>query len=265
MEQNDTTRTMGHSFGTVADGYDRYRPEPPDAALDWLIPEGARSVVELGAGTGALTRRLLARGLEVRCIEPDERMREVLAARAPAAEVLEGHAEALPMADGSADVVIGASMWHWVDETRAIPEVARVLKPGGRFALLWNGTNRRVPWLRSLWAGGVTLDEDQASALDSRRRRRHDVDLHGSAAFSAPEEELLSYDVPMTRDALLGLLGTYSAIITMDPVERERYLGGAVAFLDREGIGAGGAEVAVPMRCLCWRAERSPGAAESAA
>ena len=131
-------------------------------------------------------------------------------------EILEGRAEELPAADASYDVVTAQSAWHWVDESRAIPEVARVLRPGGRLALVWNGTDRSVDWMRTLWAGGVELDPEDRSKTDHRRRRRHQVDelvLH--EWFIDPETKLFTWSRTMTKDELIALAATYSAVIVM--------------------------------------------------
>lgn len=77
-------------FGAVAEDYDRYRPELPEAVLDWLLPSGCRVALDLGAGTGSATRVLARRAPQVIAVEPDPRMRALIAGRAPEAEVLEG-------------------------------------------------------------------------------------------------------------------------------------------------------------------------------
>jgi ubiquinone/menaquinone biosynthesis C-methylase UbiE len=118
------------SFGSVAADYDRYRPAPPPQALDWLIPPDATAVLDLAAGTGTVTRLLIGRAARVVAVEPDERMRAVLAARCPEAEVLEGRGEDIPLPDASVDAVAIASAWHWLDPDRAVPEIVRVLRPG---------------------------------------------------------------------------------------------------------------------------------------
>jgi ubiquinone/menaquinone biosynthesis C-methylase UbiE len=151
----DSDDVLRRSFGSIADRYDRFRPGPPDEAVQRAVPVGALDVLELGAGTGGLTRRLVRRHPHVRAVEPDGRMRAILLERAPEAEVVAGSAEEIPAEDSSFDAVVGASMWHWVDEARALPEVARVLRAGGSFSLLWNGVDRSVDWVRSLWAGGA--------------------------------------------------------------------------------------------------------------
>src|SRR5271154_6006219 len=172
MEQDEQTRVRSKSFGAIADDYDRYRPGPPEEAVTWLLPPGATDVLEVGAGTGAMTRRLVEQVSHVRAVEPDDRMRAVLAQTVPQAEVVAGSAEEIPAADSSFDAVFVASAWHWVDEERAVPEVARVLRPGGWLSLVWSGPDRSVDWMRSLWAGGIELTEQERADLDARRRGR---------------------------------------------------------------------------------------------
>ena len=124
MPDRETRRL---SFGSVATDYDRYRPSPPPQALDWLIPPGARAVLDLAAGTGAVTRELVGRAPRVIAVEPDERMRAVLTARCPEAEVLAGRGEDIPLPDASVDAVVISAAWHWLDPERAVPEITRVL------------------------------------------------------------------------------------------------------------------------------------------
>src|SRR6516162_4240881 len=119
------------SFGSAAAAYERGRPSYPPEAIDWLLPRGARHVLDLGAGTGKLTTRLVERGLEVVAVDPIPDMLEVLRASLPETRALLGTAEEIPLADNSVDAVLVAQAWHWVDPGRAILEVARVLRPGG--------------------------------------------------------------------------------------------------------------------------------------
>jgi SAM-dependent methyltransferase len=244
------------SFGSIADGYDRFRPGPPEEAVRWAIPAEAVDVLELGAGTGGLTRQLVERHRHVRAVEPDERMRAVLHERAPDAEVVPGKAEEIPADDASFDAVIGASMWHWVDRSRALPEVARVLRPGGAFALLWSGTDRSIDWMRSLWAGGEELDQGEVNDEDSQRRRRHLVALPPDAPFVEPASRVVRWTRLMTREDLVGMAGTYSGVITLPAPEREAYLAGVSRYLETHDVPTRQGLVEVPMRCLCWRTSR---------
>lgn len=138
------------SFGPAAGRYERGRPPYPPAAVDWLLPAGARRVLDLGAGTGKLTRALLDRGLDVIAVDPSEGMLAELRRVLPAVPAEIGTAERIPLPDDSVDAVLVAQAWHWVDESRAVPEIARVLRPGGRLGLIWNLRDERVDWVRRL-------------------------------------------------------------------------------------------------------------------
>lgn len=245
---------LSKSFGSVADEYDRYRFGPSEEALDWLLPGGASDALEIGAGTGLLTRPLMQRVPHVTAVEPDDRMRAVLAARTPGAVVVAGCAENLPVDDRSCDVVIAASAWHWVDERRGVPEVARVLRPGGRFSLVWNGTDRSVDWVRTLWAGGLELSPDDQARLDARRRGRHVVDMDTEkGGFSAPETALVKWTRPMTKEDLVRHAATYSAVITMEEGARRAHLDSMRRYLDDHSQLARADVIDVPMRAYCWR------------
>ncbi|EUA91115.1 methyltransferase domain protein [Mycobacterium ulcerans str. Harvey] len=109
------------SFGSAAAAYERGRPSYPPEAIDWLLPAGARDVLDLGAGTGKLTTRLVERGLDVVAVDPIPEMLEVLRASLPRTLALLGTAEEIPLEDNSVDAVLVAQAWHWVDPARAIP------------------------------------------------------------------------------------------------------------------------------------------------
>src|SRR5579885_2647743 len=125
-------------FGAAADVYERARPSYPQAAVDWLVARAGlgpgRTVVDVGAGTGKLTRLLVPTGARVVAVEPLPEMRALI----EGAEVLEGTAEELPLDDASADVITVAQAFHWFDHDRALPELHRVLRPVGVLALFWN-------------------------------------------------------------------------------------------------------------------------------
>jgi SAM-dependent methyltransferase len=244
------------SFGSIAETYDRFRPGPPPEAVRWAVPAEAVDVLELGAGTGALTRQLVDEHAHVRAVEPDARMCAVLRERVPSAEVVAGQAEDIPAGDASFDAVIGASMWHWVDQTRALPEVARILRPGGSFSLLWSGTDRSVDWMRSLWAGDRELQGGDIDQADSRRRRRHVIDLGPDAPFVEPEHEVIRWTRLMAKEDLIGLAGTYSDVITLPAGERDEYLASVARFLETQKVPMRQGLVEVPMRCICLRTFR---------
>jgi SAM-dependent methyltransferase len=258
MRQDENTAILSRSFGEVADEYNRLRSGPSEEALRWLLPEGATDVLEIGAGTGILTRLLAERVDRLTAVEPDDRMRAVLAGADPRVDLLAGTAEEIPAGASSFDVVIAQSAWHWVDESRAVPEVARVLRPGGRLSLVWTGPDRSVDWMRSLWAGGIIFSPEEVAEQDSHRRGRHVVnpDASGASPFHEPETKLFRWSKPMTKADLVALSATYSAVITMDDEVRREHLHAMTRFLDAYEPLAGRDVVDVPMRSYCWRAAK---------
>ena len=116
-----------------------------------------------------------------------------------------------------------------------MPEAARVLRPGGRLALAWNGVDRSVDWMRALWAGGVELTSDEQTDVDQHRRRRHVVNVEPEAPARScePESQLFRWTRTMTKDELIGMAATYSAVITMDDGARRAHLDAMRRYLDR--------------------------------
>jgi ubiquinone/menaquinone biosynthesis C-methylase UbiE len=132
-------------FASAADAYERGRPDYPAAAIDWLVERldlrPGRTVVDLAAGTGKLTRLLVPSGAEVIAVEPIAEMR----AKIEDARVLEGAAEAIPLPDASVDAVTVAQAFHWFRAEEALAEIRRVLRPGGGLALVWNVRDESDP------------------------------------------------------------------------------------------------------------------------
>lgn len=146
----DDRRGRATSFGKVAEAYERSRPEYPADVVRWLVGEEPCDVVDLGAGTGKLTRSLVALGHRVTAVELLPEMIAHLRVAVPGAIAVEGEAEAIPLADGSADVVAVAQAFHWFDQQAALRECARVLRPGGRVALVWNVRDESEAWVADL-------------------------------------------------------------------------------------------------------------------
>ncbi len=242
------------SFGAVAEDYHRYRPGPPAEAVEWVLAGRRGLVVELGAGTGGLTARLVSRTGDVVAVEPDRRMHAVLASRVEGARVVTGRAEELPLVAGCADAVVGSSMWHWVDEALGPVEVARVLRPGGVLGLLWSGPDRTVDWVAGLQAVAGT---PSTPAEEERRRRRRHVRLAPDAPFESPETRVVGWTLDVTCDELVGLLCTYSRFIVLPEGDRRRRRDQLAAAVAAHPLLAGRAEVELPMRCACWRAVRT--------
>ena len=138
----------------MAAEYKRYRPDYPEEALRWAadrlgLARGAR-VLDLGAGTGKLTRGLVALGFDVVAVEPGAPMLDQLRKAVPEADALEGPAESIPLPDASVDAAFAGQAYHWFDRDRAVPDIHRVIREEGGLALLWNWWDERDPLQREL-------------------------------------------------------------------------------------------------------------------
>lgn len=232
------------SFGAAADIYERGRPPYPPEALDWLLPDGARRVLDLGAGTGKFTRLLVARGLDVVAVEPSAGMRAELARAVPGVPVLEGTAEQIPLNDGAADAVLVAQAWHWVDPERAVPEVARVLAAGGTLGLVWNVRDERHGWVAEL------------GRLIHQRPDQHQYSTAPPLGppFSPAERFDVRWACPLTERVLLDLVASRSYVITAPPAEREAILAGVRRLVATHPELAGRDTFALPYVTRCSRA-----------
>jgi SAM-dependent methyltransferase len=215
------------SFEHYAAEYDFGRPSWPSAAIGSLGLPRSAAVLDLGAGTGKLTRVLLGHFDRVTAVEPLDGMRALIPA---AAEVLAGMAEAIPLPDESFDAVFCGESFHWFDWPRALPEIARVLRPGGALALLWN----RGPEDGSRpWPHGVS--DVLARIKDSPGEKRYRAFAWRDAFRGAPFEELRHEPFPheedVARDALLARIGSWSQFTSRPPAERERLLAEIGSFL----------------------------------
>ena len=244
------------SFGVIAEDYDRLRPGPPDAAVDWLLPGHCQIAVDLAAGTGLLTRMLARKVPQVVAVEPDGRMASVLQARSPGVQVLQGTGEAIPMPDASADGVFVSAAWHWMDPDRAVLEIGRVLRDGGRFGVIWTSLDREADWLRELRRVGQAQTAGSAAQNDAEpRSSHHQVALPSSGLFGNVDTAYFGFKRKMTVSDVVDLLATYSGVITASPADRTAGLARARSALDERFPGA--AEIDLPMRARCWRADRA--------
>ena len=244
------------SFGAVAQDYDRLRPTAPPEAIDWLLPERREVTVDLGAGTGLLARAVAGKTGHVIAVEPDERMRAVLAARTPGIEVLAGRGEQIPLPDAGADVVLLSSAWHWLDPDLAVPEIARILRDGGRLGVIWTGRDRSVEWIRLLeWFRGPG-ELPGASRPDRDRDQAGDrvVRLPEGAPFVNIETAKFQFTRSMPVSDVIDMLATHSRVITAGAEARATGLARAEAALTARFPSAD--EIEVPMRSRCWRADR---------
>ncbi len=231
----------GLRFGTVAEDYDRYRPDPPPEAAGLFGDLSGERVLEVGAGTGKLTRFLRGLGAEVSVIEPDDAMRAVLVRRSPEVAVLDGRAESVPAPDASFDVVASSSAWHWFEQPTATIELARVLRDDGRIFVLWNGFSRDDPWMRDL----TRLREREGDP--GRRPRGWHAELAVGDLFREVRDVMIDWTYTLAIDAVVALFRTYSGAIVRSDEDR-RAMDVAVRARLRERFGDGPAELAMTLR-----------------
>lgn len=239
MPDAQNLHDLAAHFGSAADAYERGRPEHPPEVVALIagelgLEEGAR-VLDLGAGTGKLTRGLTEAGFEVTAVEPLGGMRDVLARRAPRATVLEGLAERIPAADSSMDAVTVADAFHWFDPQPALAEIRRVLRPGGGHASL----NAFPDW--SEFAAGKGIAEWIAST-----RPEHPFfdgpswaeRVREAPGWLEPWEAQVTISRPTSAEGIVAYLASISFVAGMPPGEREEWLGHVADLLAGEEVPA---------------------------
>jgi SAM-dependent methyltransferase len=207
-------------FASAADVYERARPSYPEEAVAWMAQRtglaAGHIVVDVGAGTGKLTRLLPPTGARVIAVEPVAEMR----AKLTGFEALDGTAEALPLEDASADVVTVAQALHWFDLDRALPELHRVLRPGGHLALFWNSRDLDDP----IQSGVEELLQPLRGSVPDQQEGRWREPLARSRLFGPLEERSFRYEQQFTADDLCDRVASTSVVAALPPVDREELL-----------------------------------------
>ena len=253
---------LASSFGAVATAYAQHRPGYAPAAVRWTLERspGAR-VLDLGAGTGALTAVLVAQGNDVVAVEPDPAMRAELVRALPHVPALEGHAEAIPLPDASVDAVLAGHALHWFDMDVAGPEIARVLVPSGVLAGLWNVLDDRVDWVAGLErvAGAAAVGpRDTARGWRAETVAVHLPRRGTDARFGPAEQAEFAHGHRRSADSLVASLATRAGVVVMPEAQRAALLGRIRAYLDTRPETASG-EFTVPMLTGVLRTRRLPG------
>ena len=240
VNRDHTVRGPYTAFAEVAGAYERGRPGYPDEAVQWLVGLDQRDVVDLGAGTGKLTRALVGLGHRVTAVEPLDEMRAELEAALPDVHAVAGRAESMPLPDSSADAVTSAQAFHWFDHDDAMPEIGRVLRPRGRIALVWNSRDDRDPWMARLSEiiGNESIEESDVVPI-----------LDASGLFGPVETAQFSFRQVLDRDGLLDLVLSRSYLAKLPPPEREPVLD-AVGSLYDETAAPDGVRLAYVTECF---------------
>ena len=246
--KREARRARAASFAQVADAYERSRPGYPDDAVGWLVGDEPRDVVDLGAGTGKLTRSLVARGHRVTAVEPLEEMLARLRVAVPGAVAVRGSAEGIPLPGGSADVVTSAQAFHWFDRDAALPEIARVLRRGGRLALVWNTRDDSQKWVAELTDTVIGRSEFRAGGVTAVTESIDESGLYGPVERASFDHVQL-----LGRSDLVELVRSRSQCAILPEDERRPVLERVGALFDahaRDGV------LTMPYVTECFRAAR---------
>jgi SAM-dependent methyltransferase len=216
---------LAENFASVADAYERGRPEYPRAAIGALTAELGLApearVLDLAAGTGKLTRALVAAGLDVVAVEPQGPLRAALAGSVGEERVLDGLAERIPLPDDSLDAVTVADAIHWFDHGPALAEIARVLRPGGGLAVLVTAAD---------WSGASWADELGRMLMGLRPDHPHfdgpawQDSVRESGCWSEPREIRVTVSQPTSAQRLRDHIESFSWIAAMPNGERTELL-----------------------------------------
>jgi SAM-dependent methyltransferase len=239
----DEVRRRSAGFGSVAEVYAEHRPDYPREAVAWLAGAGRSRILELGSGTGKLTRTLAELGHEVIASDPSAAMLSQLQPSTFQARAVVARAEQIPLSTSSVGLVVSAQAFHWFDADRALPEIARVLRPGGILSLVWNIADFKVPWVRKVMTLVASPDE------------LPDDPLAGSDLFTTKEKKVFRHWQRFDRAALLGFMASHSLAAVMPDEERAAMLDEAGAIYDSYGRGPHG--MLMPWQARCFRASVS--------
>lgn len=215
------------SFGPVAAAYAAHRPGYPADAVDWALGGRTGDVLDLGAGTGKLTEALAARpGVRVVAVEPDPAMLAELRRALPGVDARRGSAEAIPLPDAAVDAVLVGQALHWFDLDRALPEIVRVLRPGGVLAGLWNGDDGAVEWVAGYNEAGAR-GRPVAGVPQGGDR----PELPHWPGLGDAERAQFPHAQKLTIEGLIDVLRTHSWALTSEPADREAAFGRVRAYL----------------------------------
>ncbi|MBT2498850.1 class I SAM-dependent methyltransferase [Agromyces sp. ISL-38] len=237
------------SFGAAASVYHHSRPGYPVEAIAWLIGDAVR-VLDLGAGTGKLSEALVALDREVIAVDPVEEMLEELEVAVPGVPRILGTAEDIPIENDSVDAVVAGQAWHWFQPDRAVPEIARVLRPGGVLGLVWNSRDIRADWLRQ--AGEIMHERHDASST-------FESYVQIGPPFGMIEEHAVEWTERMSRARFLDLVRSRSYFITAPAAAQATTIAALETLLTTHPDVAGADELDVPYITRCFRARLGGG------
>jgi SAM-dependent methyltransferase len=243
-------------FGQGADTYVRGRPEYPAEVSTWLSEtlglHAGTAVVDLGAGTGKFTPRLLETGARVIAVEPVAAMRDKLSAALPDVAAMAGTADSIPLPDASVDAVICAQAFHWFANAAALTEIQRVLKPGGRLGLIWNVRDERVAWVARLTQIVDRVDNAAPRYASGAWRK-----VFPFAGFSELQEQQYSIaHVGTPEDVILNRVLSTSFIAALPLDQRAEVERQVIAMIEGEPELKGASRVTFPYETVAFRCNK---------
>ncbi|MFC0546741.1 class I SAM-dependent methyltransferase [Kutzneria chonburiensis] len=251
MARDELISRRASSFGSRAADYAEHRPDYPVDAVRWAlapVSTATPTVLDLAAGTGKLTAVIASLGLDVVAVEPDDAMRAELAALMPAVTALSGTAEQIPLADASVDAVLVGQALHWFDHEKALPEIGRVLRPGGALAGLWNDDDLSIEWVRNL---------DRIHSSTDNRQNKRGIDLPVDLGpFGELAQQEFRHTQRRTAESLVATASTHSLFLTMAEPARTETLDAMLAYLKSQPQTADG-EFDYPLRTEVLRTVRA--------
>jgi SAM-dependent methyltransferase len=238
--------------------YEAARPSYPPDAVAWFVDNlriaPGTVVADVAAGTGKLTRLLVPTGADVIAIEPVAGMRASFRNVLADTPVVAGTAEALPVGAHTLDAVTVAQAWHWFDHDRAIAEVARVLRPGGRLGLVWNARDRTEPWVDAVWS---IMDRVEKRAPWRDHENWRDSALHGPMpGFGELHSAEFRHAQATTPEGVVQRVASVSHVAVLPPVEQRLVLEEVRQVLATHPAVRGRESVEITYRVDCFWAER---------
>lgn len=246
----------GYATTTTADTYVRGRPDYPPEIADWLRDQlGLRAgttVVDLGAGTGKFTPRLISTGARVIAVEPVAAMLSKLSAALPQVETHAGTADSIPLPDASVDAVVCAQSFHWFATHAALADILRILKPGGKLGLIWNLRDASVPWVARLDAIVNRVEGDTPRYYTGAWRTAFPLDGFGPLN----EHHFSVGHTGSPENVILNRVRSTSFIAALAADEREQIDSEVKALIADEPLLAGKDVVTVPYETAAFYVEK---------
>jgi SAM-dependent methyltransferase len=221
VEKGQIHPAAAMGYAVAADNYERGRPSYPEEAIACLSQElglrAGRRVLDLAAGTGKLTRALATTGAEMLAVEPVAEMRAKISATLPAAEVVAGTAEDIPLPDASVDAVAVGQAFHWFRSDEALAEIHRVLRRGGRLGLVWNFRDESVPLVAAL----TEIMESYRGDAPAARRGQWQSAFERTALFGPLEHRRFRLEHELDLEGVVARVTSVSFIAALPEAERE--------------------------------------------